>query len=462
MKLGNARGLDIELASRQLQVSATQLQSAKVLWLPNLFLGTDYYRHDGRIQDIQGNVFDTSKSGFQIGGAPYLVFNFADAIFQPLAARQTVSARQAQVQAAANDTLLALTQAYFNLQQARGELAGYRDTLQYAEDLLRRLDKLAPGLVPTLEVNRARTLMARLRQVALQSENNWRAASAELLRVLFLDPTLVVEPVEPPHLRIPLLPLDKPVDDLVTVGLTNRPELAAQQALVQATLRLLRLEKMRPLMPSLLVRGFSTPVVGTLGVSFFGGGLNSSLNNFSIRQDWDMQAIWTLQNFGFGNRALIRQRAADNRVALTELFRMQDRVAAEVVQAYSQAQTAQGRIGEAEAELKDAQTLVRENLAALGQTQRLGEGGPIQLVVRPLEVVAAVQMLQQAYTDFYLSINDYNRAQFQLYRALGNPAQALALQDGGGTNGAPCCVVAPPPIPAQGVKRPSGVEVSSP
>ena len=61
-------------------------------------------------------------------------------------------------------------------------------------------------------------------------------------------------------------------------------------------------------------------------------------------------------------------------------------------------------------------------LSALGQTQRLAEGGPFDLVVRPLEVVAAVQMLQQAYTDFYLSINDYNRAQFQLYRALGNPA----------------------------------------
>jgi outer membrane protein TolC len=461
MKLGNARNLDIQLASRQLQAAAAQLQGAKVLWLPNLIFGTDYYRHDGRIQDIQGNVFDTSKSGFQIGGAPYLVFNFADAIFQPLAARQTVRARQAQVQASANDTLMALTQAYFNLQQARGELAGYRDTLQYANDLLRRLDKLAPGLVPTLEVNRARALAARLRQVGIQSENNWRTASAELLRVLYLDPTLVVEPVEPPHLRIALLPLNKPVDDLIPIALTNRPELAAQQALVQASLRLLRLEKMRPLMPSVLLRGFSTPVVGTLGASFFGGGLNSSLNNFGIRQDWDLQVIWQLQNLGFGNRALIRQRAADNRAALVELFRVQDRVAAEVVQAYSLAQTAEQRIGEAEAELRDAQTLVREDLPALGQTQRLGEGGQIQLIARPLEVVAAVQMLQQAYADFYSAINDYNRAQFQLYRALGNPAQALAMQDGS-SNGPACGDAAPPPFPTQDVKRPSGAGASLP
>ena len=104
--------------------------------------------------------------------------------------------------------------------------------------------------------------------------------------------------------------------------------------------------------------------------------------------------------------------------------------AAEVVQAYSPAQTAEGRIGQAEAELKDARMLVREDLAALGQTQRLGEGGPIQLVVRPLEVVASIQMLHQAYIDYYSSIADFNRAQFQLYRALGQSAQAVLDQAG--------------------------------
>lgn len=319
---------------------------------------------------------------------------------------------------------------------------------------MRRLDKLAPGLTPALEINRSRVLAAAIRQARLQSENNWRTASAELLRVLYLDPTLVVEPVEPPHLRVTLLPLEKPVDNLIAVALTNRPELASQQALVQASLRLLQQEKLRPLVPSILLRGFSTPVVGSLGVGLFGGGLNSSLNNFGVRQDWDLQMLWTLQNFGLGNRALVKQRAAENRVALTELFRVQDRVAAEVVQAYSLAQTAEGRIREAETELKEAQELVRQDLAALGQTQRIGEGGPIQLLVRPLEVVAAVQMLQQAYADYYTSIADYNRAQFQLYRALGNPAQALAMQEDG-ANGLPCGSAAPACPPAVAAPLPA-------
>ena len=45
---------------------------------------------------------------------------------------------------------------------------------------------------------------------------------------------------------------------------------------------------------------------------------------------------------------------------------------------------------------------------------------------RPQEVVAALQQLQQAYINYYTSTNDYNRAQFRLFRAMGYPAQRLA------------------------------------
>ena len=197
---------------------------------------------------------------------------------------------------------MAVTDAYFTVQQARGELAGAADAVRRAEDLLDRLDKLAPAIVPLLEIHRARSDAARLRQAKLRSENNWRHASAELLRVLFLDPTVVIEPMEPPHLQVSLFPLDKPVDDLVAVALTNRPELASQQALVQASLRLLQQEKARPFIPSLLLRGWSTPVAGTLAAGYFGGGMNGYVGNFSIREDYDCQLIWTLQNFGLGNR----------------------------------------------------------------------------------------------------------------------------------------------------------------
>jgi hypothetical protein len=47
-------------------------------------------------------------------------------------------------------------------------------------------------------------------------------------------------------------------------------------------------------------------------------------------------------------------------------------------------------------------------------------------VFRPQEAVAAVAALDQAYRDYFAAVGDQNRAQFQLYRALGHPAQCLA------------------------------------
>jgi hypothetical protein len=50
----------------------------------------------------------------------------------------------------------------------------------------------------------------------------------------------------------------------------------------------------------------------------------------------------------------------------------------------------------------------------------------VVLIVRPQEVVAALQARAQANADFFAAVADYNRAQFRLYRALGHPAECLA------------------------------------
>jgi outer membrane protein TolC len=427
LALANVRGLDIALAAQQVQVAAAQLQASRVLWLPTLDLGTDYFRHDGQNQDTTGRVFGNSRSSFMLGVGPYMVFSVSDALFAPLAARQVLCARQAAVRAAANDTLLNVAEAYFSVQQARGQLAAAQDTTRRAEDLLKRTQKLAPGLVPALEISRARTEVERQQQALELAQQNWRTASADLVRVLDLDPAVLIVPLEPPELRVTLASLDKPVQELLEVALTNRPELAAQQALVRATLEQLRQERMRPLLPNLYVRGASTPVTGTLAAGLFGGGANEDMSHFSMRQDWDIQVLWQLQNFGLGNRALANQRAAENRGAAVQFARIRNQVAAELVQAYALAEQAAHRVEHGERELQSARESLEQNLAGLSQPKPVG--GALTLIVRPQEVVAAIAALATAYSDYVLAIADANRAQFRLYRALGQPAQLL-LTDG--------------------------------
>jgi outer membrane protein TolC len=265
-------------------------------------------------------------------------------------------------------------------------------------------------------------------QAVQTARERWRAASAELDRVLRLDPAALVEPVEPPELHVTLIDLNHPVDELIPVALTSRPELAAQQALVQAALARLRQEKLRPLLPSVLLRGDSTNIAGTFGAGVFGGGPNSTLTNFGARLDMDIQLVWELQNLGFGNKARIDEQKAEHRRALLESFRVQDQIAAEVVRAHAQAESAAERLKLAEVAVKEAVEVAEKNLEGLRATKP--SDLKIVLVVRPQEAVAAVQALAQAYVDYYGALGDSNRAQFRLYRALGQPAQ-LVLGPGG-------------------------------
>jgi outer membrane protein TolC len=437
LQLANANALDVNAAAERVRVAAAQLEQARVLWLPTVTLGGDYNRHDGRIQNADGTLIDVGRNGLMFGAGTGIgsaaVLSVTDAIFAPLVARQTVRARQADAQAAANDTLVAVSDAYFNVQQARGELAGADDATRRTEELVRRITALANGLVPPVEATRAEAELARRQQAELIASERWRTASAELLRILRLDSAAQVEPVEPPELRVNLVDLGRSVDDLIVMGLTNRPELASVQAQVQATLAALRQEKARPLVPSVLLRGWSTPVTGTLAIGTFGGGKNGQLDNFGYRGDIDVELLWQFDNLGFGNRGRIHQRTAENRLAVIELFRIQDRVAAEVATFYAQAQLASRRVEIAERGVRLSLESVEKNLAGLSQTRRTGE--LVVLIVRPQEVVAAVQALAQAYIDYYGAVADANRAQFRLYRAIGQPAQCVPWD--GPANAAP-------------------------
>jgi outer membrane protein TolC len=423
LQLAGVRPLDIALAASRIAAADAELERAEVLWLPTVYVGTDYFRHDGQIQDVAGNVFGTSKSSFMVGAGPSAVFAVADAIFAPLAARQQVREREAALQASRNDSLLAVAEAYFNVQQARGELAGAQDAARRAEALLRATRDLAKDLVAPVDEVRAQTELERREEAVDAARERWRTASADLARLLRLDPSAVVEPLEPPHLRVTLLPPDRSLDELLLVALSNRPELAAQQAVVAAAQERLRQERWRPLIPSVMLRGASTPVTGALAGGGFGGGLNDSISNFSARSDFDVQVLWEWRSLGLDNLARIKGRDAERAGASLDLLRVEDRVTAEVKQAHAQVQSAAARLQRAERAVKYALDSFNKHVS--GMKEPLKVGNVLVPLIRPQEAVNALQTLAQTYGEYYGAVGDYDRAQFRLYRALGQPAQAL-------------------------------------
>ncbi len=420
--LSNARPLVIASAQWSVQEAAAQLRGAESLWLPNLNFGTDVYRHDGLDQSTDGTMIYDHKTNFNLGGGASLDFNVTDAIFRPLADRQELAVRQADVQAAQNDALFATALAYFDVQQARGILAGVQDAVAKGRELVKRTTGLARGLVAEVEVNRARAQLFDLQQQEAAARASWRIASARLTRVLRLNPGAVVVPAEVPYLQITLISPRVGVGELIPIGLTSRPELASQRATVAANCERVRQEEYRPLIPSVVARGPGPG--GVVGGGFFGGGPDAGSKVYGGRFDAQLGLVWTLENLGAGNRARVDVRVAQEQRAAIDFANAQDQVAQDVVQAHAILEASSIRAEHAAAAIKEAVISYNGTLIGIGETR--GAGGVLQLVNRPQEAVAALIELNRAYGEYFIAVNDYNRAQFQLYRALGYPARVLA------------------------------------
>src|SRR5262249_48365806 len=149
----------------------------------------------------------------------------------------------------------------------------------------------------------------------------------------------------------------------------------------------------------------------------FGAGRNGSLNQWAGRYDMSYQLVWQLEAFGAGNRARVRESRADQLRATVELFNVQDQIAAEVAQAQGGLEAAGVQKEQAERGLREALITYDGNLRGLGETTRFND--LLVLVYRPQEVVVALQHLQGAYTRYFSTVAEYNRAQFQLYHDLG-------------------------------------------
>ena len=328
------------------------------------------------------------------------------------------------MQTATNDTLTSLAVAYFDVVEARPCLASIDDVVRRVEELVRKTESLAPELVPELEVARVRAAPASAEEVCEVARRNWRVASAEVVRVARLKPAVLIAPLESPQLQLTLIPVERTAEELIPLALHCRPELTYREAQVQAAHH--RLRQARSAVPAHLPRsrhaGSQVPYPMAFGA--FGAGPGGTLSDFNVRSDFDLQAIWQLNNLGLGNRALVQQRLEERELAQIESCKVRDIVVKEVTQSWAELHSASRRSVYAERELQQALISARKNVEALGQTKRVA-GNIRILVIRPLEAVVALQALNEAYYHYFGAVADYNRAQFELYRALGNPAQAL-------------------------------------
>lgn len=427
LRLAGARDLDVAIARARVAAAAADVRHARAIWLPSLFIGPNWVRHDGQAQVIEGDVRTISKSSLFMGataaagssvsgpipsGGPAqvtgltTVLRFSDVIFLPLAAEQIVDARNAGVRAATNDALLGVSESYLELQRAAGRLAIAREAAAHAE----RLAAITAAFAETgmgLEGDHRRSLTERDRRLAEVEAalGELEVASTEVVRRTRLDPQVVVAPVEPAELVLEIVDDELPVDTLIEAGLRNRPELAEARSMVEETLLRLRQARLRPFIPSLAFR---------YSGGGFGGGRDEFFGDFASRSDADVNLYWETANLGFTDSAIRGRREAERREADLRFCKVQDQVAAEVVRAEKARLAARRRMARVEQAVPEAIRSLELNF----RTIREAAGLPVP-ATRPIEVLQPIQALATARADLLDAVIDYNLAQFRLFHAVG-------------------------------------------
>lgn len=441
LRLADANNPTVNIARARVREATAQLARARVAWVPTLTFGPAFFYHEGIDQNRRGETFIVSRGNYTLNAGPTVRVDLSDALYLPLVARQAVRAADATAQAVNNATQLDVALAYLDLVELHAAMNINADILERTEQILRSAEAGAKGGINKTgaDVNRAATEVNLRREEGIVLRGRTAASSARLARLLLLDPAVELTPYEAAVVPLVIVPGDSTVDQLIQTALRARPEMAVAQAGLAAANAQVRQAKMAPLLPR-------------VQADFIGGGLSGGRRDdfgpLTSQYNAGVALAWNLEAFGLGNAAQIRGRQAGYDAAMYRLRETEALVASQVTEALAMS-------GARYETLEPAQEAVRQALEMYRKFRDVSFAAPSgpkgQLQFDALETLTAVQALNQARVQYLGQVVEFNRSQFRLYAAIGQPAVF------GIDAAAPQPVAVPVVPPAPGMKAPNPI-----
>jgi outer membrane protein TolC len=179
----------INLARERIRQASAERELAQKGWLPDLYAGIGYYRHEGGIQNEDGRLthssFGSLFGGLEVGGR----LDLRDLAFQKLDSERRLWQRKGELSKLTSENLLDAAVTYIDLLSALTSERIGRSLLQDLQELLDTAQRIAK-VEPTnqAEVSRIRTEISAQRQQQRKAKEQATAASAKLAYLLGVAP----------------------------------------------------------------------------------------------------------------------------------------------------------------------------------------------------------------------------------------------------------------------------------
>ena len=335
-------------------------------------------------------------SPFEImhAGAEFYAYRGGSVVFGTLEAKHNLKAAKFGEKGTLSDTLMSVTQNYYNLVLAETLLRIRIEAVRTSEEQLRRnLDRFHAGLATNLDVLQSRTQLSRDRQSLLDQQTNRRSAAIALAGSLHANLGQDLIPVELMVRKVRLVDPRLNIADLLQLALDNRPELKQYEELRLAAKKAI-LVAAANLHPTVLLTGAAYGIgppkaVGPLGL-------------FSVQVNWRLKGFGTVDAFN------IQQARWQARQANLQAQKELQTVLEQVRNSYLQILDKERNIEESSDEVNSSLEELR--LAELRKSSGLGIN---------LDIITAQRDYTQALVDKAQAIVNFNIAQAQLVHDMG-------------------------------------------
>jgi outer membrane protein TolC len=404
LRLAGARNLDVQIARERLKEAQANHSSALQQFFPWISPGIGYHRRDGEAQAVpSGIISDTHYQSYYPGATLTAQLTLGDAIYNSLSAKQLVKASDHALEAQREDSAVSAAQAYFELAKAKALVDVVTQAIDVSRSYQRQLHQaVSAGVSFKGDELRVQTQTEHYEITLQQVMEQQRVTAANLAVVLHLDSRTELVPQETELVPISLVDQNSSMDSLVSQALEFRPELKQSHSLVLAAKESQKGAVYGPLIPNLGAQVYA----GGLG-----GGPDGGPSHFGGEADYTVGLSWRIGPGGLFDKGRVNATKAQFATAQFSELKLKDAITSEVVSDLVRLRSTSAQIGLAKRNLETA----TETLRLTRERKQFGVG-----VV--LEDIEAQQALNQARSDYFTAVAEFNKAQFALDRAVGTGA----------------------------------------
>jgi outer membrane protein TolC len=407
LHIAEEQNAQLALARERVHEAYAAKDVADLAWLPTIYVGTSYYRHEGGIQNEDGTLQHSSYGALFAGLEVNAQLDLREVAYQRINAERKIWQQKGELSRVTNETLLDAASTYLDLLAARAAEAVARDLEAKQLQLLDRAQRIAEtDPVGKLQVEAIRSEVALRRQGLLKVRQQGDAAMAKLAYLLGADPCCVeLVPVDERLAPIALVDATPPLCDLVARALAEGPgvqEMEGLLALVHGSLeRAQGPAKFVPILEMRMLEGA------------FGAGPGASLD-WDNRWDLGLQARWNLTEFLTARR---QQQVARSKLEQLHLSYndLRGKLTSGVQEAREAILSGEQQMRLVEDQVRHAREAYRRSDERLKEEVR---GGSIA------DVLQALRGVELAELNSVSVINAYDKAQLRLMLLLGPGACA--------------------------------------